>query len=59
LLHSAHALDDNQRKLPVSWDLTLYRGKTLRLSIIDNLANDQWDFIGCSGFDVITSYNGP
>jgi hypothetical protein len=59
LLHSARALNDNDRKVPMSWDLTLHRGKTLRLSIIDSLADDQWDFLGCSGFDLITSYNGP
>src|SRR5262249_12469382 len=53
--------NDNGNKIPVSWDLTAYRGKALRFAVIDNAGASRggWNFIGISGVDLITSYNGP
>lgn len=53
------ANNDDYRKIPVNWDLTPYRGMTVKLSIEDNTTLAIWGYIGVSGFDVITSYNGP
>lgn len=59
VLRSVHGANDNGNKLPVSWDLSVHRGKTLTIAIVDEAAGGEWGFIGCSGFDVITSSNGP
>jgi hypothetical protein len=53
------AANDDYRKIPVNWDLKPYRGMTLKLSIEDNTTVTPWGYIGVSGFDVITSWNGP
>jgi hypothetical protein len=34
-------------------------GRTLSLALEDNADGAGWNFITTSGFDVITSYNGP
>jgi hypothetical protein len=58
-LHMASARDSDAWKVPVSWDLQPFRGKTLRLSIEDPSTSTRYGYIGTTGFDVITSYNGP
>lgn len=59
IVNAASPENDNSLKKPVSWDLTAYRGKSLRLTIVDNYGDTEWDFVGCSSFDLITTYNGP
>lgn len=58
-LQTASGVDDNNVKLPVSWDLKPYRGRTLELSLVDDTVSGTWTFVSSSGFDLITSYNGP
>jgi hypothetical protein len=58
-LYSASGVDDNNVKIPVTWDLTPYRGKMLELAVIDDMGTGGWTFISTTGFDLITSYNGP
>jgi hypothetical protein len=59
LLHSVSANDADSPKLLVDWPLTPDRGKVVRLLIEDLTTNTPYGYIGTSGFDVITSYNGP
>jgi hypothetical protein len=59
VLQTASGMDSNDIKVPVAWDLRPYVGRTLTLAIEDNLDAVGWNFITTSGFDVITSYNGP
>jgi hypothetical protein len=59
MLAAAHGDNDNERKIPRSWDLTHYQGKKVKLLIADDSASGDWGYLGCSGFDLITSYNGP
>jgi hypothetical protein len=42
----------------VSWDLVAHRGKMLKLAIEDTVTGS-WGYIGASGFDLITAFNGP
>lgn len=58
LIH-VNGFDTNAVKTPVSWDLSAYRGHTLKLEIADMGASGTTDYVGSSGFDLITSYNGP
>ncbi|MET0385675.1 MAG: hypothetical protein ABW321_06935 [Polyangiales bacterium] len=58
VLYSASGVEDNTRKLPVSWNLVPHRGKQLEL-VIEDLSTGAWGYIGVTGFDLITSYNGP
>jgi hypothetical protein len=51
--------DDNSLKVPVSWDLTAFRGKALRLLLVDEVSSEQFDYLGTTGFDIITAFNGP
>jgi hypothetical protein len=51
--------NSNAIKTPVSWDLTTRRGSTLTLTVSDNQTSGDWGYVGCSGFDLITGYNGP
>jgi hypothetical protein len=59
MLHSATASNSDARKNPVSWDLAPYRGMTVRISIEDSSSIGPYGYIGTSGFDVISTYNGP
>ena len=59
LLASASGMDSNDIKVPVAWDLRPHVGRTLSLALEDNADGAGWNFITTSGFDVITSYNGP
>jgi hypothetical protein len=59
VLYSQTGNNTNIVKTPVTWDLTPFVGKTLRLAIEDMASEPSWNFIGVSGFDLITSYNGP
>jgi hypothetical protein len=59
VLYAVNANDDNATKVPVSWDLVPLRSRTVTLSIEDNTNGPPWGFIGTSGFDLITTYNGP
>jgi hypothetical protein len=54
---SVSALGDEVKKVGVSWDLVALRGKDITLEIRDDdyKAND---YIGVSGFDLITECNG-
>jgi hypothetical protein len=58
-LYTVSANNTDEIKTPVSWALTPHRGKTLRLSVEDASTDSSFGYIGSSGFDVITSYNGP
>lgn len=58
-LYLAAGADDNTIKQPINWDLTPHRGKTLEVAIVDDQGSGGWTFISSTGFDVITSYNGP
>jgi hypothetical protein len=46
-------------KLPVSWNLEPHRGAMLKIAIEDYSQMTPYGYIGTTGFDVITSYNGP
>jgi len=59
VLYVVNANDTNMPKLPVSWDLVPFRGRSVTLSIEDSTNSPPWGFIGSSGFDLITTYNGP
>jgi hypothetical protein len=59
VLQTASGMDSNDIKVPVAWDLRPYVGRTLTLALEDNLDAVGWNFITTSGFDLITSYNGP
>jgi len=59
ILHSVSANDADLPKLIVDWPLAADRGKTVRLVIEDMATNTPYGYIGTSGFDLITSYNGP
>lgn len=58
-LRTVAAADSDTHKVPVSWDLQPYRGMMLKLSIEDGSTALSFGYIGTTGFDVITSYNGP
>jgi hypothetical protein len=58
-LYTVSANNSDEVKTPVSWMLAPHRGKTLRLTIEDASADLPFGYIGSSGFDLITSYNGP
>jgi hypothetical protein len=58
MLNAASGVEDNAQKLPVSWDLVAHRGKMLKLAIEDTVTGS-WGYIGASGFDLITAFNGP
>jgi hypothetical protein len=58
-LYSIVANNDDTRKVLASWDMQPYRGKTVRVVIEDATINPPFGYIGSSGFDLITSYNGP
>lgn len=58
-LASVSALDSENYKVAVSWDLESHRGKVLRIAIEDDDDSVPYGFINASAFDVITSYNGP
>lgn len=51
--------DDDSLKVPVSWDLSDFRGKALRVVIVDEVSSNSFDYLGVSGFDILTAYNGP
>jgi hypothetical protein len=59
LLASVAGIDSNSVRVPVSWDMVPHRGNVVRLAIEDPSADLNWGFIGTSGFDLITSRNGP
>lgn len=58
-IYRRSGLDSDVIKVAVSWDLVPYRGRTLRLVIEDAQTRAPYAYLGISGFDVITSYNGP
>lgn len=58
-VYAVNGPDEDAVKTPVTWDLTSQRGKRLTLTIEDASRDDSRGFIGVSGFDLITSYNGP
>jgi hypothetical protein len=51
--------DTDLYKVPVSWDLVPYRGKVVRLVLVDESTSGSFPYIGLSSVDVITSFNGP
>jgi hypothetical protein len=57
-LYAISGNNDASLKRCVSWNLTAHRGQSLRL-VIEDQATGPYGFIGTSGFDLITSYNGP
>lgn len=58
-LHSVSARNSDRVKVPVSFNLEALRGKTLRLVIEDEDVSEPFGYIGTTGFDLITAYNGP
>lgn len=59
VLFEARATDSNEVHVPVSWRLDGLRGRTVRLAIVDGVDRGPWGFLGVSGFDLVTSRNGP
>ena len=59
MLHTVSAEDNDMPKLPVDWPLDKDRGKMVRLVIEDMSTATYFGYIGTTGFDLITSYNGP
>jgi hypothetical protein len=59
MLYEGFPRDDNSLKVPVSWDLTDFRGKPLRILLVDEVSTEQYDYLGTSGFDILTAFNGP
>jgi hypothetical protein len=58
-VYTVSATNNDAAKIPVSWNLVEFRGKMLRIAIEDATASVPYGYIGATGFDVITSYNGP
>jgi hypothetical protein len=58
-VYTVSALDDDAQWVLRSWDLTPYRGKAVRLQVVDSTSLPPYGYIGTTGFDLITSYNGP
>ncbi|MET0391354.1 MAG: hypothetical protein ABW321_35600 [Polyangiales bacterium] len=58
-LFSISGNDSNDPKICVSWNLASHRGKVVTLVIDDPVGDVGFGFIGTSGFDLITAYNGP
>ena len=58
-VYSVSANNDDAVKVPVSWPLAAHRGKSLRLTIEDDVTTTNYGYIGVSGIDLVTSYNGP
>jgi hypothetical protein len=59
VLRSVTGTNSDIPKLIVDWPLAAQRNKMVRLIIEDTATSGAWDYIGTSGFDLITSYNGP
>lgn len=58
-LYSVSAMDSDARVVLTNWDLKPHRGKAVRLIIRDASTLYPYGYIGTTGFDLITSYNGP
>jgi hypothetical protein len=58
-LYSVSAMDSDARAVLNSWDLRPHRGKTVQLLVQDSSTSQPFGYIGTTGFDLITSYNGP
>ena len=46
-------MSNNETRIPVSWGLLRHRGKRLRISIDDGVAEGDWSFISVSGIDLL------
>jgi len=53
ILQRVSGMSNNDQRIPVSWGLLRHRGKRLRISIDDGIAEGDWAFISTSGFDII------
>ena len=58
-LYTVTGNNDDSVKVTVSWSLEAHRGKSLRLALEDEVTTLSYGYVGSSGFDLITSYNGP
>ena|GEM_PF-4031604 len=58
-IYSASGLDTDSTQVVNNWPLQAHRGKTVRLLVEDAAGVGLFDYVGTSGFDLITSYNGP
>jgi hypothetical protein len=59
-LETVTGSNTDAHKLPVTWSLEPHRGAMLKIAIEDSSQMMMgWAYIGTTGFDVITSYNGP
>lgn len=58
-IYTAAGLDMDERQVVVDWPLQALRGKMVRLLVEDNAGVGIYDYVGTSGFDLITGYNGP
>ena len=59
LLRLLGGLDERHPPVALEVDLEPLRGKTVRLTIRDDQDSEPYGYIGVTGFDLITSYNGP
>jgi hypothetical protein len=58
-LQTVTGSNTDAHKLPVSWALEPYRGAMLKIAIEDNSTMSPYGYVGTTGFDLITGYNGP
>jgi hypothetical protein len=58
-LYLKAAGNEDTLKVPVSWDLTPYRGKALRVQLVDEISTGTYGYIAFSSLDIITASNGP
>jgi hypothetical protein len=58
-LYSVTGNDADAPLVIVNWALQAQRGKNVRLSIENSAVLGPFGYVGSSGFDLITSYNGP
>lgn len=59
VLLTAVGPDVHTRQVPVSWPLTSFRGMPVRLTVEDDSVATTIGSISVSGFDLVTSFNGP
>jgi len=59
VLYTVTGPDSDSQRVLQSWPLQSHRGKLVRLVVQDDSSLPPWGYLGTTGFDLITSYNGP
>src|SRR5262249_13340567 len=59
VVYSATGPDNDALRTLKSWSLEALRGKTVRLVLEDTSSVPPYGYVGSTGFDLITGYNGP